>query len=332
MSSVPDCTINQKIIMSLTYLKILRDLQKNSHSAKALEKVVDNIKSIRIQILSGEHVKTLTSGVGKTTIGYINDIIRNMDPNRCGIVEIDNLDYQSKERLVAICEFVKVPGIGTVTAYDYYNGGIRNIDQLRSYLSGGNGTTRQQIGITYMEEFERRIPRIRITNFLSVLNQRLIEYNNHNRCHLNYDICGSYLRGKETSGDLDFILWSIFPNEISIYATNFLDYLRHVNLLKETLSQGVDVYQGILYLDEEFPSVRIDIKILNDINGYYYSLLYFTGSGELNQRMRDKAMELGYKLGNDEMIIRSTNVKVYVRSEQDIFNLLGMEWISPTER
>ena len=40
--------------------------------------------------------------------------------------------------------------------------------------------------------------------------------------------------------------------------------------------------------------IRIDIRLI-PYNSLYYSLLYFTGSGDFNQRMRKLAKKLGFK-------------------------------------
>ena len=48
--------------------------------------------------------------------------------------------------------------------------------------------------------------------------------------------------------------------------------------------------------------------------------------------MRDKANTMGMTLGNNDLTIKNTGDKIYVRTEQDIFELLGIKWKSPTDR
>ena len=65
---------------------------------------------------------------------------------------------------------------------------------------------------------------------------------------------------------------------------------------------------------------------------YYYALLYFTGPAKFNERMRDRAERMEYKLGNNEMIDLRTNKRVIVDSEEEIFDILDMEYLDPENR
>ena len=79
------------------------------------------------------------------------------------------------------------------------------------------------------------------------------------------------------------------------------------------------------------PIRRIDIRFV-PFNSYYTALLYFTGSKELNTKMRTKANDLGYKLSEYNLIKKSQNKKIKINSEYDIFKKLKMEYITPSLR
>lgn len=323
---------NSRLILIFSYLKTLREIQGSNGSVIALNKVIESMEQSSFQIQSGEHAKTFIQGVGNQSIQYINGILRNTDPTKSGIYELDNLDELTKHKLLTIFEMTKIPGVGVKIAKQYYENGIKDIETLKIFLQNGGGTTRQQIGIKYIDEFKKRIPREKVTFYLSQFELKLNEYNNYNKTQIRYEVGGSYLRGKETSGDIDIILWSLIPRQV-IYNFTFLsNYLKSSNLLKETLSQGEDSYQGVAYIDEEYPAVRIDFKMLANLNEYYYAVLFFTGSAKFNQEMRDKAKSMGLTLGNNEMTINATGEKIYVRNEKDIFDLLEIEWKPPSER
>ena len=74
---------------------------------------------------------------------------------------------------------------------------------------------------------------------------------------------------------------------------------------------------------------RIDIRYV-PYKSYYSALLYFTGSGEFNRNMRTVAISLGYKL--NEYGLYKNGKKIKVKSEKDIFNELGMEYVDPSKR
>jgi DNA polymerase/3'-5' exonuclease PolX len=70
-------------------------------------------------------------------------------------------------------------------------------------------------------------------------------------------------------------------------------------------------------------------------DSYYTSLLYFTGSGEFNRKMRLLASQMNYKLNEYGLYKKLKNnkyKKIHIASEKDIFNHLHMEYINPPFR
>ena len=75
---------------------------------------------------------------------------------------------------------------------------------------------------------------------------------------------------------------------------------------------------------------RIDIRLI-PLESYYSALLYFTGSKDFNTNMRLNAIAHEYTL--NEYGLYDSNGKMFkVNSEKDIFDLLGMEYITPDKR
>ena len=322
---------NSRLILVFSYLRILREMDGKDDSAKALKTSTDIIEQCKFQIVNGQQISHIP-GIGKKSIEYINNILLNNNPNLSGIYELDNLDQQKLHKLKTILEMTKIPGVGVISAKHYYESGITDIQKFKELLASGGGTTRQKIGNKYVEEFKKRIPREKIKLFIEKFDDVIKQYNNHYGTSIKYDICGSYSRGKDTSGDIDIILWSLIPKQVSLNFPILHDGLTRGGLIKETLSSGGDSWQGVAYIDDEFHAVRLDFKLLENINEYYYAKLYFTGPAELNREMRDKANTMGMTLGNNDLTIKNTGDKIYVRTEQDIFELLGIKWKSPTDR
>jgi DNA polymerase (family 10) len=322
---------NSKIIIGFKYLKTLREIQGNEPSKNALQTVIDSIESANFIITSGDMARMNLKGVGVKSVAYINSILKNNDPSKCGIYELDNLDYNMKHKLITIYEMLKLSGVGIVTAKAAYENGITDINVFKEHLLK-DGTHRQQIGIKYEEDFNNRIPRAKVTNFINKFGDKLGVFNITYNTFINFEIGGSYKRAKQTSGDIDIILWSLVPNQVSSMFMILLNFLQNEGILKETISLGNIMYQGVASIDENFPSVRIDIKPLHSMKDYYYAVLYFTGPGKFNEMMREKAKSMGLTLGNDDMIVNSSGEKIYVRDEKDIFTILGIEWKEPYER
>ena len=68
-----------------------------------------------------------------------------------------------------------------------------------------------------------------------------------------------------------------------------------------------------------------------------FALLYFTGSGDFNVRMRNVALSKGYSLSEYGMKYAEGNKKGdfvdhIFNSEEDIFKFLGIDYVEPAAR
>ena len=75
---------------------------------------------------------------------------------------------------------------------------------------------------------------------------------------------------------------------------------------------------------------RIDIRYI-PYHSYHYALLYFTGSSDLNKKMRELAKSKELKL-SEYGLFDKNNKKFKVKSERDIFKKLGLEYLPPRLR
>ena len=91
---------NQKLIRNFTYLKTLRDIQDNIHSSNALKNVIESLERSTIDIVSGDQARNILHGIGTKSVSYINSILKNLDPNKFGIYELDNLSNEEKQKLI----------------------------------------------------------------------------------------------------------------------------------------------------------------------------------------------------------------------------------------
>jgi DNA polymerase/3'-5' exonuclease PolX len=88
-------------------------------------------------------------------------------------------------------------------------------------------------------------------------------------------------------------------------------------------------YMGFCKLNK-YPIRRIDIRMVG-VRSFFPALIYFTGSYEFNQIMIQKAKKLGYKL-NEYGLYDINNKIIHIKSEFDIFNILGMTYLEPENR
>jgi len=150
--------------------------------------------------------------------------------------------------------------------------------------------------------------------------------------------CGSYRREKSNSGDIDFILFDtslVTENDIkkskNNYIYEFVSKLKQQGIIIDSLT-GESVrtkYMGICKLSNG-DLCRIDIRMIQ-YESYYPAILYFTGSRDLNKKMRQIADSMGYLL-NEYGLYDKNKQMVIVNSEADIFRTLGLEYLNPVNR
>ena len=140
-----------------------------------------------------------------------------------------------------------------------------------------------------------------------------------------------------TSGDIDIII--VHPSVKTKNDTKQINYIeKYVIALKKnkfivdslTSDDVYTKYMGICKLGKNGNLRRIDIRYM-PYESFYSAILYFTGSKDFNKKMRQIAIDMGYML--NEYGLFDTNGKMFiVKSEKEIFDLLGMEYITPDKR
>lgn len=111
----------------------------------------------------------------------------------------ENLSSQLKNKCIDL--FTQIWGVGPQTAVMYYLRGMRDFDDLRANPNLLNRN--QTLGLKYVHELKKRIPRDECTEIISIV-QRSIE-------EISVGVfeviaCGSYRRGKSDCGDLDILV------------------------------------------------------------------------------------------------------------------------------
>ena len=83
-------------------------------------------------------------------------------------------------------------------------------------------------------------------------------------------------------------------------------------------------------LNIKITHLRIDIRFI-PYTSWYYALLYFTGSAELNKKMRQIAKTKKLKL-SEYGLFKEDGTMMEVNSERDIFDILDIEYLVPRLR
>ena len=350
--------INQKIIDE--FERLIAFIKNQNDELSDDQKKEKNKNNFRIRQLSNilsilkKFQNTITKnnlneigemrGVGKSSINRIKEILENGKLSELG----DFVDTK-KEKKKSIKELEEIIGVGYAKALELYNQGITSVKMLKSKIKKKEIEVNDKVllGLKYHGVFQENIPRKEIDSVYKLLKKEVTKMNKEfkltKKNQYCFEICGSYRREKLTSGDMDILLTKFGTTDKSSKKDNHLE--RFVNRLKENITgnnkkpllvddmtdKNIETkYMGFSKFKNN-PVRRIDIRYV-PYSSYHSALLYFTGSGDLNKKMRQIAKTKGYKLSEYGIFQISDNKKIKTNSEEDIFKLLDMEYIEPKFR
>ena len=305
--------MNEKIIETLNLLiKKVSATKEPNYRFKIIsyKKAISAIKSYDGKIASLNNARDVLKTQFKDPKKIMTKIEELMSTGEVKEALLNN-------RLKAIDSLKNIVGIGAVKAADLYNKhGITNISTLRKKPK--LLTRAQQIGIKYYEKGQDVIPREDIKQYEDKLKK-------HVQKGMKMSVVGSYRRNAKTSGDVD-ILVSCEKNEDY---HKYVGKLSEVGLLEDHFSYGKLKWLGYAKLKNTYR--RVDI-LFTPPEEYAFALLYFTGSGDFNERMRFIAKTKGYRLNEHGIINLKTKQNVYLKTEQEIFKFLDMTYVEPENR
>jgi DNA polymerase (family X) len=132
-------------------------------------------------------------------------------------------------------------------------------------------------------------------------------------------VCGSLRRRKEIVRDIDILA-------TAKDAAPLMDAFTSHAHVERILGKG-ETKSSVL-LKHGF---QADLRVVAD-KEFPFAQHYFTGSKEHNIRMRQRAIELGYKLNEYGLFKGDDSRSVTAKTEEDIFKKLGMSYVPPELR
>jgi DNA polymerase/3'-5' exonuclease PolX len=312
---------------------------KQKFRVQQLKRVLNILKKFPYQITNIDDVKNI-SGIGKGSLKRIQEILSNGT-----LSEIENKFTGKKQKLIkGIQELEQVIGIGPQRAkilVTKYN--ITSVDDLKNKYKKKLVPLNDKIllGLKYYGIVKNNIPRAEI----DMINKYLMKVASSIDKELGFIICGSYRRGKSTSNDIDCLLYH--PTITKIKQIEFLDQYKLPNYLKLFVDKLIQKeflvdsltdkkvsskYMGFCKFNSN-PIRRIDIRMV-PIKSYYSAILYFTGPAELNTAMRKMAIKRKMLLNEYGLYIieHGKKIRIPTNSEKEIFDLLGMDYLTPEQR
>lgn len=281
----------------------------NFFKAKHYKKVLQNLKTITVTCKEDAAKVAPGAGIRKT----IEDIVVSGEDHP-DVKEFDSMTGQH-ESMEALAQ---IHGIGPAKARELVlTHGVKTIEELRS---GDLLNEVQKKGLRYHEDIQKRIPRKELNKHDTFLSKVLAS--------ARIVVMGSYRRGAKTSGDIDVLLGGDHN-----CLREFVGLLVKADYVErgEEFAFGEVKYMGVCKLPRHKTWRRLDI-LYAPPNEHPFAMLYFTGSKELNTKMRAHALSKGLTLNEKGLFEGDRRVDHSFSTEKDIFEYLEMPYLEPEAR
>lgn len=282
--------------------------------ARALQNLTTSVAAL----VEEEADLTELDGIGKDLAAKIVGLVDTG--------ELPMLTELREEIPSGVMAILRIPGLGPKKAAVLHKElNIESLDQLKEAceaekvreLKGFAAKTEKTIldGIAFAAEAQQR-------TYWSKADEIAQEIRTHlESCDqvAQLELAGSYRRGRETIGDLDFLVDSQDASAV-------MDHFAEAPRVKETMLRG-----------DTKMSVRIDTGMQVDLRvvpteSFGAALQYFTGSKEHNVAVRGRAKQMGMKVNEYGVYNTETDELVAGASEEEVYAALGLPCFPPELR
>ena len=231
-----------------------------------------------------------------------------------------------KEIPTGLAELLRIPGLGPKTIYLLHDRlGITNLDELEKAARDHRirrlprmGNASESKILKAIERYKKRSTRILLSTAEPIV-EEIIDHLKGIEGLEHITPAGSLRRGKETIGDIDMLATASRPEEV------IAAFVR-MPLVEEILSSGSTKASVIVK-----ETIQVDLRIVEH-KSYGTVLQYFTGSKEHNVKLRQISLDEGYSLSEYSMKRLSDGMHQFFDREEDIYRILGMQYIPPELR
>lgn len=268
-----------------------------------------------IEVLAKEGRLGNIPGIGSGMIEKINQYLAKG--------KIDKYEEIKKDVPSGLVKMLQIPGMGPKTvALVYKELGIKDIPELEKAINDGKLRNLPGMGEKKEENILRGIRLLKETGQRILLGVALpivegMVENLRKKGITLVSPAGSLRRMKETIGDIDILVGATSGKEI------IRDFVSQPNV-KEVLAMGDT--KGSVIVEG---GIQVDIRVVEP-DSFGAALQYFTGSKAHNIHLREIAKSRGLKI--NEYGVFKGNKKIGGAKEEDVYKILGLEWIPPVLR
>lgn len=205
--------------------------------------------------------------------------------------------------------------------------GVNNLQDLKKVIENGSFSEIEGLGekkaakilenIKFYEERTGKNRRFTLGEVTPIVEKILKKLKNLKSVK-RVSTAGSLRRMKETVGDIDILIETTHSQKVIDEFTSFPE-------IKKVLESGKTKVSVML----KGIDIQMDLRILTP-ESYGAALLYFTGSKDHNVKLRGMAIKKALKI-NEYGVFKKEKM-VAGKTEKEIYNLLGMDFIPPELR
>ena len=288
------------------------------NGARTLEGLTEPLETLIQEERLGE-----VKGIGKALVEKITEL-----------VETGELEYYTKLKAsipAGLIEMLDVQGMGPKKVKALHDKlGIESIEALEAACEAGQVAELDGFGKKSEEKilesiaFKRQHASHHHRHKMLIAAEPILDDLRSHPDVIRCDIAGSLRRGKEVSGDIDFLVSAKDSTDI-INAFTTRDGI--LSVLAAGGTKASVLLEG---------GIQADLRVVED-SEFASALAYFTGSKEHNIVMRQRAIDRGLRL-NEYGLFKSTEetrdpeLRLDCKTEEDIFAALDLTFVPPELR
>ncbi len=311
---------NQLIVKILNNIADILELQEIAFKPIAYRRAAQSIESLSeaIEDIYERGELEEIPGIGK----HIGEKIAE-------IIETGKLKYYEKlkkEVKVDVEALNKIPSLGPKKIKVLYTKlGVKDLKDLEKVLKQhkvrnleGFGEKTEETLLHGIELLKKRPSRFLYIHALPIVEMITKNLQQHDFVKM-VEVAGSFRRGKETVGDLDFLV-------VSSQSAKVMDVFTKMKDVTEVLAKGET--KSSIRLSN---GMQVDLRVVDE-KEYGAALLYFIGSKEHNIELRKLALKKGWTLNEYGLTTLKDKKWIAGRTQEEIYQKLGLRFIEPELR
>ena len=304
------------IIEKLSIIMDYEELNKEAFKVKAYKNAINSLNNLE-NVDNISHIEGLP-GIGKKIHDKIDEYFKTGTMQEVERILQDD-KYILKNKLMNIY------GVGPAKITELVKK-INKFEELYLPENAGLLNAKQNIGLQYYDDLLEKIPYKEASKHNKHIAKKLKEIDKT----IEYCMVGSFRRKNKMIGDIDILI----KNHPKLKLKDFITKMQEERYILEVLASGANKFMGICKIENV--ARRIDVLVADD-SYYYFAMLYFTGSYNFNIVMRNKALEKGLSLSEYGFKRKASNqdaveINQDIKSEEDIFKVLDMDYVKPEKR